>query len=681
MGMIAGRRIRPGLTIKLILMADIAVTIILFFFLFYAFPLMDNMILEERESKVQRQAEMVRDILQYNYDLEQAGTVTRGEAQAEALRQVGSLGASSDEADQVWVYDYQPVLLHASALPERVDTDVSGFRDPGGRAIFTDMAGIARDQGEGAYKYSWGDGGAGAPAVVAYVESFDPWGWSVSVGTSIQGVGSVTHGAGGWKWPLAWIGGGLAAVALVIYWFIIRYTVIRPILSLKCTAEGLAAGDVEQQIRVSSDDELGDMAGACAGVVRYMKDMADTTGKIADGDLMAPIQPRSEKDVLALSFSRMVTRQRELIGGVKAAAASVAESSESLSKASEQTARVVQQIANTIQQVAKGTGEQSACLQEVVTSEGSLSKAIEQMASGSQEQAASAEEAARMIKQVSVSASLVLENAHAGTEAWRNTARSAEAGAHTTYETVEGMKRIKDAIDQVSQRVTDLGDRSNEIGSIVATIDDIADQTNLLALNAAIEAARAGDQGRGFAIVADEVRKLAERCSTATKEIATLIGSMQNGVSDAVKAMERGSREVESGYGLAAQAGRALDDILDNSKAVGKQVEQITAAADELNHLSANMVNVMQQISRTIDENAAATEAMAENSSRISASMQNVGSVAEQNSASADEVSASVEEMSASVEQVSASAQTLTQMSEDLRQSVETFRTEAAGRT
>ncbi len=677
MRMIAGRRIRPGLTIKLVLVADIAVTILLFFFLFYAFPLMDDMILEERESKVQRQAEMARDILRYNYGLETAGTLTRDEAQAQALDQIASLGGSSDEADDLWVYDYQPVLLSAASLPDRVNTDVGSFTDPGGRTIFSDMAGIASDQGEGVYQYSWQtDGGPGSAAMVAYVESFAPWEWTVSVGTSIQGVGSVTHGAGGWKWPLAWIAGGISALALIIFWFIIRFTVIKPVLSLKHNSEALATGDVDQQIRVGSDDELGDMAGAYAGVVQYMKDMADITTKIADGDLTVPIRPRSEKDVLSHSFSRMVARQRELIGGVKSAAHSVAEASENLSRASEQSARVTQQIAATIQQVAKGTSEQSACLQEIVTSEGSLSKAIETMASGSQEQAASAEEAARMVKQVSVSASLVLDNAHAGTAAWKNTAKSAEAGARTTYQTVEGMKRIKEAIDQVSLRVTDLGDRSNEIGSIVATIDDIADQTNLLALNAAIEAARAGDQGRGFAIVADEVRKLAERSSIATKEIALLIGSMQTGVSDAVKAMERGSREVESGYSLAGEAGKALDDILESSQAVGKQVNQITAAAEELNALSGDMVNVIQQISKTIEENAAATEAMAESSSKVSTSMESVGSVAEQNSASAEEVSASVEQVSAGVDEVSASAQTLAQMSVDLKESVETFKTD-----
>jgi methyl-accepting chemotaxis protein len=175
--------------------------------------------------------------------------------------------------------------------------------------------------------------------------------------------------------------------------------------------------------------------------------------------------------------------------------------------------------------------------------------------------------------------------------------------------------------------------------------------------------------------VADEVRKLAERASIATKEIAALISSIQNGVSEAVKAMGRGGQEVEAGYGLAAEAGRALDDILERAQIVGKQVNQISAAAEELNALSGNMVSVIQQISKTIDENAAAAETMAESSSLVSGAIENLGGVAEENSASAEEVSASVEEMSAGVEEVLASAQSLAEMSEGLEKSVATFKT------
>jgi methyl-accepting chemotaxis protein len=672
MRMIAGKRIRLSLTLKLVLVADMALNIFLIYVIVFAFPSMQRSTLHQTEIGTERQTEVAWGILQYNYQLETSGLATRNEAQARALDEITSLASGTDQQTDFWVYDYQPVLLAGASMPELVNTNVGNIRDAKGQAVFADMVSISRSEGEGLYRYSWQGGGSGAVATVSYVKSFQPWGWAVSTGTSIQ---DMTGIAASQSANLGWLAGLAGVLALILFWLVARTTVLKPLSSLVKTSEALAMGDVDQQIRVNSNDEVGDMAAAYAKVVDYMKDMANITTKIADGDLTVEIKPRSEKDVLSHAFSRMVVRQRDLIGGVKSAATSVAEASEHLSRASEQTARVTQQITNAIQQVAKGTTEQSVSLQDIVLNEQKLTRAIEQMAGGSQEQAASAGEAARMVKQVSVSVTQVLQNAQAGTEAWKSTAKSAETGARTTHETVEGMKRIREVMDAASLRVSDLGERSKEIGSIVATIDDIAAQTNLLALNAAIEAARAGEQGRGFAVVADEVRKLAERSSIATKEIAVLIGSIQAGVSEAVKAMGRGGKEVESGYSLASDAGKALDDILERARIVGKQVEQIWTAAEELNDLSGNMVNVIDQINKIVEENAAATVEMAEGSSHVSAAIENLGGVAEENSASAEEVSASVEEMSAGVEEVLASAQSLAEMSEGLKKSVAVFKT------
>ena len=671
---IAGRRIRLGLTLKLVLVADMALNIFIIYVIVFALPQMQRSALREKEAAIEQQTEVAWGILQYNYQLEISGLATRNEAQERALDVITSVTPGSGQEGDFWVYDYQPVLLASASMPELVNTNVCDVRDAKGQAVFADMVGISANEGEGLYRYSWqAEDGSGAVATVSYVKSFQPWGWTVSAGSSIEGLNGISASQTA---TLGWLAGLTGVLALFLFWLVIRTTVLKPLSSLVRISEALAKGDVEQEITIKSNDEIGDMAAAYTKVVDYMKEMASVTTKIADGDLGVQIKPRSDKDILSRAYSQMVARQRELIGGVKRAAASVAEASESLSKASEQTAHVTQQITNAIQQVAKGTTEQSASLQEIMLNEQKLSRAIEQMASGSQEQAASAEEAARMVKRVSSSVSQVLQNAQAGTEAWQSTAKSAETGARTTYETVEGMKKIKEAMDLVSLRVADLGERSKEIGSIVATIDDIAAQTNLLALNAAIEAARAGEQGRGFAVVADEVRKLAERASTATKEIAALISSIQNGVSEAVKAMGWGGKEVEAGYGLAAEAGKALDDILERAQVVGKQVHQISAAAEELNALSGNMVTVIQQISRTIDENAAAAETMAESSSVVSGAIENVGGVAEENSASAEEVSASAEEMSAGVEEVLASAQALAEMADGLEKSVATFKTD-----
>jgi methyl-accepting chemotaxis protein len=306
-----------------------------------------------------------------------------------------------------------------------------------------------------------------------------------------------------------------------------------------------------------------------------------------------------------------------------------------------------------------------------------LSGAIDQIANGAEVQSKGVEDATAIVKQVSAALTEVSTNARAGVETWNATAASAAEGARMAHDTVAGMNKVKNAMDLVALKMTDLGNRSQEIGKIVATIDDISAQTNLLALNAAIEAARAGDQGRGFAVVADEVRKLAERASAATKEIAVLVNGIQAGVREAVNAMQQGGKEVDSGYKLASDAGLALDTILSRSKDVGMQVDRILAAADQLNTLSARTAEAIDTINRIVDQNAAATEQMVRGSKNLSASVDSSATVAEQNIAAAEAVSVSVEKMSAQVEEALTAARSLAEMSDDMKGAVSVFKVQA----
>jgi len=475
---------------------------------------------------------------------------------------------------------------------------------------------------------------------------------------------------------------GLTAVAiLILFIIVVRIVIVRPLQSITETWAALAEGDSDRTFTVRSHDEVGAVARSCRMVAARMKELIDISERIAAGDLTVEVKPTSDKDTLLMAFAKMADNQRNLIAKVKASAMSVAEASKQLSNASEETARATQQIAGTIQQIARGAAEQSTSLQQTSTGMEQLSNAIDQIAKGSQQQARDVGEASATVKKVSMAIAKVSTNAKAGDEEWGSTAASAAEGARKAHETVEGMNKIKKAMESVSVKVSDLGGRSEEIGKIVATIDDIAAQTNLLALNAAIEAARAGEQGRGFAVVADEVRKLAERSSGATKEIAGLVGGIQTRVREAVGAMHEGGKDIEMGYKLAADAGVALDDILGRSERVGRQVEQISRAARELQELSSGMVEAIDRINRIVEQNAAATEEMMASSGAVSKAVESTAGVAEENSAASEEVSASVEEMSAQVEEVLAAAQSLTDTADELERSMAIFKTDGGAAT
>jgi len=173
--------------------------------------------------------------------------------------------------------------------------------------------------------------------------------------------------------------------------------------------------------------------------------------------------------------------------------------------------------------------------------------------------------------------------------------------------------------------------------------------------------------------VADEVRKLAERSSSATKEIGKLIRGIQQTMSEAVAAMDEGTREVENGVARASQSDAALDSILEAVELVKDQVEQIAAASQRINVSSGELVAAVDSVSAVVEENTAVTEQMLANSSVVTQAVENIASVSEENSASVEEVSASTEEMTAQVEEVSASAQSLAEMAHNLQDLVAQF--------
>ncbi|MCX6135359.1 MAG: methyl-accepting chemotaxis protein [Ignavibacteriales bacterium] len=302
-----------------------------------------------------------------------------------------------------------------------------------------------------------------------------------------------------------------------------------------------------------------------------VRSMTEVINRLAMGDLTrdVPVDSKDEIGEMGRSFNAMVANLREMIGRITAATNTMAGASTE------------------------------------------ISSSTEQMAAGAHEQTSQAGEVASAVEEM---AKTIIENSRNAThtaETAKQAKQAAEKGGVVVQESVDGMQRIAEVVRKSAGTVKELGKSSDQIGEIIGVIDDIADQTNLLALNAAIEAARAGEQGRGFAVVADEVRKLAERTTKATKEIAQMIKQIQADTQGAVSAMDAGTREVEAGIQLADKAASSLGEIVQISQQVTDMVTQIAAASEQQSTASEQISKNVEGISAVTNQTASGTQQIA----------------------------------------------------------------------
>jgi len=311
---------------------------------------------------------------------------------------------------------------------------------------------------------------------------------------------------------------------------------------------------------------------------------------VAGGDLTGRLAMCRKDEIGCLSdaLDDMVEKLRDIMGNITNASDTVSSAAVQLSASS---------------------GQMATGIEEVAAQAGTVATAGEEMAATSME--------------IAQNCSMVAESSQLAND-------SATTGAAIVQETVTLMDRIAERVKDSAQAVESLGNRSDQIGEIIGTIEDIADQTNLLALNAAIEAARAGEQGRGFAVVADEVRALAERTTKATKEIGQMIKAIQSETKSAVLVMEEGVKEVEHGTVEAAKSGKALQEILDQIHVVTMQVSQIATAAEQQTATTTEISSNMQQITDVIQDTAKGAEESASAANQLAGMAEELQSLAGQ---------------------------------------------------
>ncbi|MCW3040231.1 MAG: hypothetical protein JWM31_2136 [Solirubrobacterales bacterium] len=399
----------------------------------------------------------------------------------------------------------------------------------------------------------------------------------------------------------------------------------------------LLSGSIRKNLGAVAD-RLSSLSGHCAA------QLGIGLRSLADGDLtyeVSPITPpidhwsndeigdvaqstnllRSGLIASIESYNASRGQLGELIGEVSVAAASVSAGSQQMAATSGETGRAVTEIAHAVGDVASGAEKQ------VMTIE-SARQAADQVGEVSERSAKNASEAA-----------------HVAGEA----RGIAVAGSEAIGEATAAMETVRDASEQATKAIRELGAKSDQIGGIVDTIGGIAEQTNLLALNAAIEAARAGEQGRGFAVVAEEVRKLAEESQQAARSIAELVGEIQQETKSAVELVEAGSASTHAGATTVARAQEAFQAIGTSVADVSERVEQIAVVIQQVSSSAAAMRNDMTDVAAIAEESSAATE-------QVSASTQQTSAAAQEISASAAELATTAGQLEALVQRFKVAA-------------------------
>ena len=274
---------------------------------------------------------------------------------------------------------------------------------------------------------------------------------------------------------------------------------------------------------------------------------------------------------------------------------------------------------NTVQSTIRDIiGQISHTSQQMAMASDKLHTNASQIATGTEEVAHKTSSVATASQEMAATSNDIAHSCLSAAETSNRASDTARSGAEIVKRATNGMERIASRVKDAAKTVEGLGARSDQIGQIIGTIEDIADQTNLLALNAAIEAARAGEQGRGFAVVADEVRALAERTTRATREISEMIKAIQNETKGAVAAIEEGVAEVEKGTEYSIGSGQALEQILAQINDVTMQVNQIATAAEEQTATTGNITSNIQQITEVVQQTASGATETASASSELS---------------------------------------------------------------
>ena len=485
---------------------------------------------DDRKLKTRHVVETAYSIIAHFGEQEQAGKLSREEAQSMAAEAVKKM--RYEEKEYFWINDMHPRMVMHPYKPNLDGKDLSEFKDPAGKKLFVAFVDEVKKNGGGFVEYLWSKPSEDEPVPkISYVKGYPAWGWIVGSGIYWDDVHAIFMR----QMKELLLYGGLVLVLLIGLSLMVAGSVVGPIKRLRAVmGEVKETGNLCKRVDISNKDEVGEMAG---------------------------------------SFNSLLTSLQDSFTEVRLAADQTTDAAGQLSVITEQTKTGVNDTKLQTEQVATAMTEMSATVQEVAN------------------------------------------NASMAAEAAQTADENAVSGKQVVATTVDAINQLAHEVQQGAEVIQRLESDAENISTVLEVIRGIADQTNLLALNAAIEAARAGEQGRGFAVVADEVRTLAKRTQDSTEEIHQMIEKLQEGVCDAVDVMASGRNQANVSVEQAAKAGQSLDRITD---AVGRisdmniqiasAVEEQSVVAEEINRNVTSITDVAFQTADGANQTAVASE-------------------------------------------------------------------------
>jgi len=336
---------------------------------------------------------------------------------------------------------------------------------------------------------------------------------------------------------LVGVGAFLLCIAMVVF---LDRIMVRPLNEISQAAAQIASGDLTIQLASNHRaDEVGVLTQSFHRMTEYMRETANAAETIANGDLKVKVKVRSDKDTLGNTLNTMIENLR------------------------------------------KSTAEIAEGANVLASSSSEILAAMTQVASGAAETATAISETSTTVEEVKQTAQLSSQKAKHVSDSSQKATQVAQTGRKSVEASIEGMKRIQTHMESIADSIVKLSEQGQAIGEIIATVSDLAEQSNLLAVNAAIEAAKAGDQGKGFAVVAQEVKSLAEQSKQATVQVRNILNDIQKATSAAVLATEQGSKAVDAGMKQSTEAGESIRVLTETISEAAQAATQIAASSQQ----------------------------------------------------------------------------------------------------